>query len=40
MAASIGELTMPYFDRFDICAAHPAIETHYHVSGWLQGTPQ
>ena len=30
---------MPYFDRFDICAAHLAIETHYHVSGWLQERP-
>lgn len=39
MAASIGDLTMPYFDRFDICAAHLAIETHYHVSGWLQERP-
>ncbi len=30
---------MSYFDRFDICAAHLAIETHYHVSGWLQERP-
>lgn len=30
---------MPYFDRFDICAAHLAVETHYHVSGWLQERP-
>lgn len=30
---------MPYFDRFNICAAHLAIETHYHVSGWLQERP-
>ena len=25
----------PYFNRFDICAAHLAIEIHYHVGGWL-----
>ena len=30
---------MPYFDRFNICAAHLAIETPYHVSGWLQERP-
>ena len=30
---------MPYFDRFDICAAHLATETDYHVSGWLQERP-
>lgn len=26
---------MPYFDRFDICEAHRAIEIHYNVGGWL-----
>jgi len=24
------------FERFDICAAHAAIETHYNVGGWLR----
>ncbi len=27
---------MPYFDRFDICAAHEALEIHYNVGGWLR----
>jgi hypothetical protein len=27
---------MPYFDRFDICEAHLAIEWDYNVSGILQ----
>lgn len=26
---------MPYFDRFDICAAHYAIETDWNEGGWL-----
>ena len=30
---------MPYFDRFDICEAHYALEMDYHVSGWLQERP-
>ena len=30
---------MPYFDRFDICAAHMAIETHYHVLAGLRERP-
>lgn len=30
---------MPCFDRFDICAAHAAIEAHYHVGGWLHERP-
>lgn len=30
---------MPYFDRFDICAAHHALEVHYHVGGWLRERP-
>lgn len=30
---------MPYFDRFDICQAHHAIEVHYHVGGWLLERP-
>ena len=30
---------MPRFDRFDICAAHHAIEVHYHMGGWLQERP-
>lgn len=30
---------MAYFDRFDICAAHEAIEIHYHVGGWLHERP-
>jgi hypothetical protein len=28
-----------YFDRQDICAAHHAIEVHYHVGGWLHERP-
>lgn len=27
---------MPHFDRFDICAAHAAIEIHYNVGGRLR----
>lgn len=27
--------TAATFDRFDICAAHEAIEIHYNLSGWL-----
>jgi hypothetical protein len=27
------------FDRFDICAAHEAIEIHYHEGGWLHERP-
>ena len=30
---------MPYFDRFDICEAHRAIEIHYNVGGWLHERP-
>ena len=30
---------MPYFDRFDICEAHRAIEIHYNVGGWLRERP-
>lgn len=30
---------MPYFDRFDICEAHAALENDYHKSGWLQERP-
>jgi hypothetical protein len=30
---------MPYFDRFDICEAHYALETDYNVSGILQERP-
>lgn len=30
---------MPYFDRFDICAAHLAIEIHYNRGGWLYERP-
>lgn len=24
------------FNRTDICAAHAAVEFHYHVNGWLR----
>lgn len=30
---------MDYFDRFDICEAHRAIEIHYNVGGWLHERP-
>lgn len=30
---------MPYFDRFDICEAHRAIEIQYNVGGWLHERP-
>jgi hypothetical protein len=30
---------MAYFDRFDICQAHHALEIDYNVSGVLQERP-
>jgi len=30
---------MPYFDRFDICEAHYALENDYNVDGWLHERP-
>jgi hypothetical protein len=30
---------MPYFDRFDICEAHLALESDYNVDGVLQERP-
>jgi hypothetical protein len=30
---------MTYFDRFDICEAHLALEWDYNSSGWLQERP-
>lgn len=30
---------MPYFDRFDICAAHEAIEIHYNIGGIVRERP-
>lgn len=30
---------MPYFDRFDICEAHLALEWDWHRGGWLQERP-
>lgn len=30
---------MPYFDRFDICEAHLALEWDYHNGGWLRERP-
>ena len=30
---------MAYFDRFDICAAHAALENDWHVGGWLRERP-
>lgn len=30
---------MPTFDRFDICAAHYALEVDWHSGGWLQERP-
>jgi len=30
---------MPYFDRFDLCAAYLAIEQDYNVGGWLHERP-
>jgi hypothetical protein len=29
----------PYFDRFDVCEAHRAIEIHYNLGGWLHERP-
>ena len=28
-----------YFDRFDICEAHMAVENAYNVGGWLHERP-
>lgn len=28
-----------YFNRFDICAAHKALEADWHSGGWLQERP-
>lgn len=30
---------MAYFDRFDICEAHYALEIDYNVGGWLRERP-
>ena len=30
---------MPYFDRFDICEAHLAMEQDWHIGGWLRERP-
>ena len=30
---------MPYFDRFDICEAHLALEWDWHAGGWLHERP-
>ena len=30
---------MAYFDRFDICEAHLAIEIDYNTGGWLHERP-
>jgi hypothetical protein len=30
---------MPYFDRFDICEAHLALENDYNEGGWLYDRP-
>ena len=30
---------MPYFDRFDICEAHLALEQDWHSGGWLHERP-
>lgn len=30
---------MPYFDRFDICEAHLALEWDWHSGGWLHERP-
>lgn len=30
---------MPYFDRFDICAAHNLVEVDWHSGGWLHERP-
>lgn len=30
---------MPYFDRFDICEAHYALECDYNLGGWLHERP-
>lgn len=30
---------MPYFDRFDICAAYAQLEDDYNVGGWLRDRP-
>jgi len=30
---------MAYFDRYDICAAHAALEADWHANGWLSERP-
>jgi hypothetical protein len=30
---------MPYFDRFDICEAHLALEWDWNDGGWLRERP-
>ncbi len=30
---------MPYFDRFDICGAHLALENDYNEGGWIHERP-
>jgi hypothetical protein len=30
---------MPYFDRFDICEAHLALEWDYNDGGWVRERP-
>ncbi len=30
---------MPYFERFDICEAHLALEQDWHSGGWLHERP-
>jgi hypothetical protein len=30
---------MPYFDRFDICGAHSALENDWNRGGWLRERP-
>lgn len=35
-AAELARAARPRFVRADICAAHAAIEFHWHVDGWLR----
>ena len=32
-------ITLPYFDQFDICEAHYQLEVDYNLGGWLHERP-
>ena len=35
----IGNISVPEFDRFDICEAHYQLECDYNLGGWLHERP-